>query len=71
MKTAQMNHPSSTLGEFGLAMTFFLFILSKVTTNEIVMGVTIANGCIAILINIPKLVSVYKKHIKPIFGRKV
>jgi hypothetical protein len=70
MKAQQMNNPHSTLGEYGIAATFVLFILSKVISSEAVMAVTIANGCIAILINIPKVVGVYKKHIRPIFKRK-
>lgn len=56
------DHHYSSIG--GISITVILWIISKITLSDVATIATILSASTVILVNIPKLIPIYKKIFK-------
>lgn len=54
-------------GVIGGLITLILYIVAKITLSDLASIATICSGSVVILVNLPKVIDVYSKYIKPLF----
>lgn len=53
----------------GFLCTILLYVFAKITVSTFASFATIASGLTVVVVNIPKIVAVYYKYVKPIWKK--